>query len=302
MLMMLKCALFFLLAVLVSGCAHNLYFGTATSVGLDVAGTTKIPSKIAFAYDRSEIAIVPDNQEGDAHSVFASLDSEWTWFNGFFVKQNFATGQAAEIAAADTAETQYDLGGTPRTNKPLIFTTGTRLGIDLSFGHTANAPASLLIGYKRGEMSLIPDVADKTVVDPVYADIVIAGYDAEDNSIPDQKTMLKPRLGGVRIQQRFATGKAAIDAANNRELRAKLREAVLGNAANAAMADGARKFRTVGTVLNTFDRMHANAQAAYLEELNQQFNRGPFDAANLQSQLSKLDSEQVEKALQLLNP
>lgn len=88
--------LIFGVAMLSTGCTKNLYFGTSTSVGLDVSGTSKIPNKVSFAFDREEVAIVPDDDAGNAHSVFAALDSEWTWFNGFIVKQTFATGEAAD--------------------------------------------------------------------------------------------------------------------------------------------------------------------------------------------------------------
>lgn len=288
--------LILILAALLSGC-KNLYFGTSTSVGLDVSGTSKIPTKASFAFDRSEIAIVPDDSEGNAHSVFASLDSEWTWFNGFIVDQIFATGEAADIAATEPRiSVQYDPKDLNTSKKPLVFATGTKLGIDIDFGLTASAPASLLVGYKRSEMTIIPDVAGKKKLNSVFADISIISKNEGVTSISDA-----PRLGGVRIKQRFATGVAAVEAATNPDFREKLRKAVYGDPVLEALESAKTRFDKEGAVKEKFDNMDPAKQNAYLQILNATFGKSApnqISAANLQIELGNLNDTQLEVAAQ----
>lgn len=292
-------ALIFIVVAIMSGCAKNLYFGTSTSVGLDVSGTSKIPSKVSFAFERAEIAVVPDDSEGNSHSVFASLDSEWTWFNGFIVKQTFATGKAAEIASDESlVNIDYSPSTSKTSSKPIVFATGTKLGIHIEFGLTTESPASLLVGYRRSEMSLMPDVAGKEKIDSVFADISIISKGKGLTS-----TIEAPQIGGVRIKQRFATGIAAVNAAANPETRQKLRKAVYGYPVLKALEKAKTRFDKEGALQKRFSEMETAEQNAYLNTLNQAFGRtfpNLIESNNFQKELSKLHNTQLEVATQLI--
>ena len=277
------------------GCSKNLYFGTSTSVGLDVSGTSKIPNKVSFAFNRAEVAIVPDDSNGNSHSVFASLDSEWTWFNGFIIKQTFATGEAANIASKEpTVTVTYNPDNSETSKKPLIFTTGTKLGVDIEFGQTTEAPASLLVGYRRSEMTLMPDVAGKKKLDPVFADISI--YSVDNKVISASEA---PQIGGVRIKQRFATGIAAVNAAGNSEVRNKLRKVVYGDPVLEAIDKAKTRFDKEGAIQTKFAKMDQDKQKTYLHTLNEILGKTSpnlITSINLQTELSKLNDTQLEVA------
>ena len=103
-----------LISVLLSGCSSNsLYFGTSTTIGLNVSGTETVPSKVAIAFEREEIAIVPNKADSQAHSVFGALDANLTWFNGQVIKQIFATGEAAIYSAEAAAKKPDNSNGMP---------------------------------------------------------------------------------------------------------------------------------------------------------------------------------------------
>ena len=282
--------------IVLSGCSKNLYFGTSTSVGMDVSGTTKIPSKVSFSFNRAEVAIIPTNSDGNTHPVFASLDSEWTWFNGFMIKQIFATGKAADIASNKDKDTTTYTPTTKTSKKSLIFTTGTKLGIDIEFGQTTSTPASLLIGYRRSEMTLIPDVTSKKELDPVFADISIMSV---ESSSPDGVSNDYPQLGGVRIKQRFATGIAAINAARHPEIKNKLNKSVYGDPTLTAVINAKTRFDREGAIQDKYNSIQPPEQKAYLQTINSIFGRTTpnlITTSNLQIELGKLNDTQLEVA------
>ena len=290
-------AFLFMSVALLVGCGSNLYFGTATSVGLNVSGTSKLPNKISFAYDRGEVAIVPDDSAGNPHSVFGSLDSEWTWIDGFYVTQNFATGEAADLVAKESCvNVNYTPPASPAPSKPLVFTTGTTLGINIEFGQTASAPMSFLVGYRRAEMTLMPDVAGKEKIDPVFADISIASTDKAPVNV-DQL----PLIGGVRIKQRFAVGTAAVYAAGNPENASKLRSAVYGDSTLKALDEAKMRFDKEGAIMDKFDEIGPDKQKAYLKTLNEAFGRidgNKITTDNFQKELGKFKDIQIDIAVQ----
>ena len=289
------------LILLLTGCGRNLYFGTATSVGLSVSGNSKFPNKISLAHDRSEIAIVPNDSAGNPHAVFGSLDSEWTWFNGFYVTQNFATGEAADTVAQEpSVSVNYAPPSYPASSKPLVFTTGIALGIDIEFGQTTSAPMSFILGYRRAEMTLMPDVAGKTKIDPVFADITISSTDSAPVGV-DQA----PLIGGVRIKQRFAVGTAAVFAARNSVAASKLRKAVYGDSMLEALNKAKSRFEQEGGIKTKFDKLDPVKQEAYLKTLNDSFGRKPggdITSVNLQTELGKLNDIQLDVASQQIKP
>jgi hypothetical protein len=291
------------LLALLTGCSKNLYFGTATAVGLDVSGTSTIPNKVSFAFSRTEVAVVPEDSSGNAHSVFASLESDWTWFHGFIIKQRFATGQAADIVSLksepDSNPTSSQTNNIRPSKKPLLFTTGTKLGIEIDFGQTSGAPASLLVGYRRAEMTLMSDVAGVEKLDPVFADISIISADQSSPPTPGFS-----QIGGVKINQRFATGNAAVNAASNGEAREKLRKAVLGSPTQ-AMLNTKERFDKEGNIQNEFSKMDDPQKEIYLKTLNViagKTSPNLITSANLQNELKNLNDTQIQKAVEQIKP
>lgn len=215
-------------AMFLTGCCQNrVIFTTQSSLGLDVSGTAEFPNKVSFSSDRYEAAIVPRKTGGESHSVYGGMDADMTWFSGHAIRQTFATGEAAKLATGGEAES---LAPTTSASKaPLIFYTGTTYGLNISAGEQS-MPPNLLLGYRRTEATIIPVPDPAQEVRSVYADIQITTGSKATHVSTNIST-----LGGVRIKQSFATGKAAEWLARNSvEVREKL--------AIAAGADGIGRF------------------------------------------------------------
>jgi len=223
-----------LLPLALAGCAGNhLYFGTGTSVGLDVSGTTQVPDHVSFAYRRSEIALVPERPDGSSHSVLGGIDSDVAFFGDLKIKQVFATGEAAKNvadrmnestpAAGPAEDRPADDSRTERTSQRLVIVTGTTLGVELQYGQEALSP-SLLVGYRRGEATVIAVDEQSQEVRSVYADISIDTTRADGAAASPVRIEARPTtVEGIRIVQRIATGEAAERlTANSREARDKV--------------------------------------------------------------------------------
>ncbi len=224
---------------LTAGCKDRLVFVTHSSVGLDVSGTAQLPNKVSFSFERYEGAIVPRKTNGEAHSVYGGMDADMTWFSGHSIKQTFATGEAAKIAAGGNRENRVRTS--IKDEAPLIFLTATTYGLNLSVGEQS-MPPNLLLGYRREEAAVIPVPDPAQEVRSVYADIHINTAGKTNSVTTDFST-----LGGVRIKQSFATGAAAETlAAKNSEVQQNLMKAA-GLSASADLA----KLRAEGRDLAT---------------------------------------------------
>ena len=207
-----------------SGCANRLFFATKTSIGLEVSGTSQMPDKVSFSSSRYEGAIVPRASSGEPYSVYGALDADVQWFPpDYVIRQIFATGEAARIAAREEEEeTQAKPLDTNRTysTKPLFFVTDTTFGLKLSAGKQDVSP-TVVVGYRRIEGTVIPVEKWETEARSVYADIVI-------NSSTNNTGLATnyPASNGVRIHQSFATGRAAEYTAQKPHIKRKLRAAV----------------------------------------------------------------------------
>jgi hypothetical protein len=224
-----------LVAGLVSGCSNKLLFVTHTSLGLDVSGNAQMPDRVSLTYNRQEFAHVPQKADGTSHSVYGGTDSDVSFSQGSVIKQTFATGQAAEIAANTnssgnnrgistnecTITNSAKLTCTTTNRAPLIFLTGSTYGLHLSFGDGQVKP-SLLTGFRRVEAAYIPVNDPLQEVRPVYADISINSKSNENKAISSQTIQPASTVGGVRIRQSFATGKAALHLAKSPDVRDKL--------------------------------------------------------------------------------
>lgn len=196
-----------------AGCTtKHVIFATKTQLGLDVSGTAQIPDKVSFTYGRYEGAIVPRSTSGHPYSVYGALDADVKFFGASTIHQLFTTGEAAVIAAGkeskmdeDKDRKDDDKGRTKSETKPLFFITDTSYGLKLSAGKQDLSP-TLVLGLKRVEGAIIPVGADEKEVRSVFADLTI-------NSSTDPNVAIStnafPANRGVRIIQRFATGRAA---------------------------------------------------------------------------------------------
>jgi len=206
------------LAYLTAGCANRVAFVTHSSIGLDVSGTAQVPTRVSLSFDRHEAAIVPRKTNGEAHAVYGGLDADMTWFDGQIIRQTFATGEAAKLATGAGTEPLVPTINSDRA--PLVFVTATTLGLKLSAGEQS-LPPSLLLGYRREEATVIPVPDPSQEVRSVYADIEIN----TTGKVAPATTNFSS-LGGVRIRQSFATGKAAESLAKgNATVREKLNRA-----------------------------------------------------------------------------
>lgn len=199
------------MSILVAGCAsNNLYFGTATSVGVDVVGTPASPVSASLAYKRTEVTFSEQEKGKQPYSVLGALDMNVDFFAGTIVVQHFATGEAAEYAALVVAPglpavppalsvppvQQNTEGCTDDENSKFLFVTGTSIGVDFD---ASKADPHALIGYKRVENAYIPVCKKLGSVGSVYSNIKF-----------DSKSDTQSKFfSNTHISQSFATGKAA---------------------------------------------------------------------------------------------
>jgi hypothetical protein len=195
------CFLFFVVLIVV-GCSRNqLIFGTATElevVGAKSTATGEIEMNVG--YDRGEIAYVPDNG-GKGYSVLGAFESDIDILNGYYVNEVFATGEAAKRVVnsidsqngesrnkAETPPREEPIKTVDQNNgrsnnisnsisplRPLLITTGTRFGFNSSFSwdNSVAVPFEVSLGYRRGNIAIIPIQEGEDEVRPIYADIII---------------------------------------------------------------------------------------------------------------------------------
>jgi hypothetical protein len=81
-----------------------------------------------------------------------------------------------------------------------------------------------------------------------------------------------PTWGGVRIKQKIATGRAATNAAESSEMRAKLRRAVYGSTRDAVERDTDRTAK-IDAIVSRFENLPAQQQSIYVKNLNDAFGK-----------------------------
>lgn len=127
---------------------NNAVFVTSTSLSLLEADSK--PSGVSIGFKRVEGYIGPNNADGSAPPVFASIESDQKVFNPR-IRQLYATGDAAIIASGGKVKNKTE---TKKTTQVMFFGTSTNIG--LTIGTTSDVPDSFNFGYKRKEMSVIP--------------------------------------------------------------------------------------------------------------------------------------------------
>lgn len=216
-------------ALLLCGCADlppHVMFMTKASLGVDVETTAQTAS---LAYDRVEGYSAPRYAGQEVAPVYASFATNGQMINRT-VKQLYATGGAAETlskpipvmfrsnGAGEAPANFVAAGGLPSPRaapaetkpKAMFFGTGTVLGFKIGFGPTSLD--SFTLGFKRKELSIIPQ-DEKDGKFPS----VMASFDTDlaTESVTTSK---------LAINQFFATGVAADALALNPEIHGKFEE------------------------------------------------------------------------------
>ncbi|MEI9991385.1 MAG: hypothetical protein WDM86_15235 [Rhizomicrobium sp.] len=173
---------------------NTVYFATSTSFGINVE---KTPPSAAVAYDRTEAYVAPRTSNGALPPVVGSFQSGGNFFNPQ-VRQVYATGAASVLVGGGSDHGPPAMTGDERDDKVAFFGTTTTIGLKVGFD--ADGPNTLVFGFKRKELSIIPlGTGDRNerVYPSVLAsiDTTLATKDFQDS--------------GLSINQYFATGAAA---------------------------------------------------------------------------------------------
>jgi hypothetical protein len=190
-----------------SGCAtKDAVFVTKTSFSvLDVDAT---PAGVSIAHDRVEGYFGPRFDNGHVYPVTGYFHATGT---GLFreVQQVFAGGDAATVVLGATAPKESTTScDDSRDRPPLLFATGTTLGIKLGFAENTIVPTSFVFGYKRKEAAWVP--VSKTCHPSVLASL--------DSNATARGQASDPKLK-AGVGQYFATGAAAVQLAADERIR-----------------------------------------------------------------------------------
>ena len=300
-----------LVTLLSTGCGgKHLIFGTYTEfdvAGIEAKPTGDIALKIGF--DRGELAYVPDNGQ-DGYSVLGTFDSDVQLFSGYYVNEVFATGKAADIASAGIAKASYTT--TEKTDstdtapvEPLLLTTGTRFGFHSIFSLKggAVAPVDILLGYKRANFTVVPTKKGSPKARSVYADIVIGEGTRRMRAAlkvgaPTESQGITPTGKGIIINQRIATGKAAMYLASNGTIQNKLFN--LENDLK-TVNDLSEEIKNEVERLKNTENQSAFEQAKFkLAELAEIDNSGISNNNFVQKAQAYLDTEGLKKLLNFI--
>jgi hypothetical protein len=181
-------------------------FVTSTQIGIDGDGKTQTAN---IGYERYEGVLGPAYENGAAPPVYARLDSNLSLFDPK-IAQLYATGEAARLVT-DSASTKPSSKPLTGERRLMFFGTTTNFGLKTSF--TPEGTASINLGYKRQEFSLIPigkesqSSGTRTGEEDVYASVLGAFF---------LNTKLSDFLGQkAGTSQFFATGIAAENLAHD---------------------------------------------------------------------------------------
>lgn len=191
-----------------TGCSDSVLFVTTTQIGVDLDQKTQ---SMSIGYDRYEGFIGPVYDTGGVPPVIASIDSDLGIVENK-VKQIYATGDAARIAAGGAAQDDgKDKKKLIGERRVMFFGTGTTFG----FRTTASTQGlgSFNLGIKRQEFSYIPigeKSGSKNSTDAKKEDVyasVLATLDLDTSRDTTQPLAGKEKVAGFK--QFFATGDAA---------------------------------------------------------------------------------------------
>lgn len=209
----------------VSGCAtKDAIFVSKTSFSLlDVDAT---PAGVSMAHDRVEGYFGPRFADGRVYPVTGYFFGSGSWLNRD-VQQVFAGGEAATVVLGEAPGTHISTTcADQRDQPPLLFTTGTTLGIKLGFAENTVAPTSFVFGFRRKEVAWVP--VSKDCQPSVLATL--------DSSAGARSKTGDPKLR-VGVGQYFATGAAAVRLAADPLIRGTFKREAQKALANVAEFD-----------------------------------------------------------------
>jgi len=219
------------------GCSDSATFVTGTDIGITANADTQ---QVQIGYSRAELFQGPNYPDvGDAPEAVGFLGSDLQIFSPH-IRQLYATGDAAGIVTTPTPLQPCPPTGQPAANsppnlcpeqpatltgerRPLVFSTGTNVGLKLGF--TGNAPSSIQLGYDREELSVIPlhstaPTAGGTDKPDKYSSVLAS---------LDMNVSAPNFLGsGLQMTQFFATGAAARNLAKNPYIQDYFQRAAVG--------------------------------------------------------------------------
>ena len=248
----------------------TVVFVINTSFGINADSK---PPTVAIAYDRQEGYLGPRTANGGMPPVVASIQTNGDVFNPK-VRQVYATGAAATLVTdpAATPGPASDLTGLD--GKMVFFGTATSVGLKVGFDESG-APDSVLFGYKRKELSVIPLGTDggKLVYPSVLASIDTT---AATSTLKDT---------GLSVSQYFATGRSAeLLAANS----ASIRSSFATLSSNAMLSNLTPQQQQAALAQGT---QIASAQKTTLEKvMGAAAPNGTLDKAALASLISKANA------------
>jgi len=184
------------------GSTDKVVFVTSTNISIGADPTT---ASFSIGYGRDELVAGPAYIDtGAMPPVIGSLKSNLQIFTPE-IEQVYATGDAASILAGAKFD-PTDNKNLTGVRRPMFFGTTSKIGLHVTFSN--NYP-TVDLGYRRRELSIIPlqpedpkgnNAAGNPITDrysSTFASISLAG----DTKAPDS--------AGVKLNQFFATGKAA---------------------------------------------------------------------------------------------
>ena len=181
-----------------TGCAtKDAVFVTKTSFSVLDADAT--PAGISVAHDRVEGYFGPRFDNGHVYPVTGYFYASGSGLTRD-VQQVFAGGEAATVVlGAEPGAPPPASCGDGRDRPPLLFATGTTIGIKLGFAENTILPTSFVFGFRRKEVAWVP--VSKDCQPPVLATL--------DSSAQARGKAEDPKLK-AGVGQYFATGAAAV--------------------------------------------------------------------------------------------
>jgi hypothetical protein len=215
------------IALFLTACdIHYATFVTSTDIGISANATTE---NLQLGYVRTELFVGPGYpDQGETPQVVGFLGSNLSAFSPK-IKQLYATGDAADLVTQipDPTTDPEKPGPYAGDRRPLIFGTGTNLGLNVGF--TGNAPSSFKFGFNREELSIIPLRPNVPTADaPDKYAAVLASIDM------DQETSTLPQTT-LQLTQFFATGAAARNLAKRADIRALFAQQAAGQVEQATV-------------------------------------------------------------------
>lgn len=292
-----------MLAMLAGCSTESLLFSTKTSVGIDLSATNGAP-RLNLGYDRTEAAIVPAKPDGGTHSVLGGLDADLS-MNEVRIKQLFATGQAAQIAASHAQAQGQDRASAAqaaaeaaagkgraaeKAYRPIVFATDASFSLINIQLQNNGLPGSGSTLYRRSEATLIPIQPGQVEAASVYADISIDTNGKDKNPPTAPHSWVEDEVGqhptrfstfGVRIVQSIATGAAAERLVARPDIRDKLHRVMTGRNPGFTDAEISRlKVAMKATLNNQSDRAKIMAffnwvQVSYPDSKAGDYTEGP---------------------------